>query len=356
MKRMHFRLTPQPGATNRQPARASNIGPSAIALAGLLALAACGGSNSVKGEATLAALNGAPRPALTTSPTTSSPNTTVTNAVPPTTVLPTTTVAPTPTTAAPAPAPPPLVNAAATSSQAVSSAASTPGAVKSLASPPAVIDTTPAVPVIPTAPTGPSLIARTKGGPIYAYNHPPRTPDPAVSDWSFDATTQFGSPTTFLVTAESGIWLQVVLPIRANNTRGWIPRADVNLSQTAIRARVSISQRRVTVWNGNEVLVDTSAVVGKPSTPTPTGLYYVTDVIDSGDPNGVYGPYVLALSARSEVFDFFNGGEPITALHGTSSPWLIGTAASNGCIRLPNSVSTLLAANVPLGASVFIEN
>ena len=63
---------------------------------------------------------------------------------------------------------------------------------------------------------------------------------------------------------------------------------------------------------------------------------------------------MLATSARSDAFDFFNGGEPLVGLHGTNAPELLGSASSNGCVRMPNSVASMLAFRVPLGAAVEI--
>ena len=316
----------------------------ALALVGLLAagLSACGANNdklskkAIIVEASAASTASTVETTTTVSSTLPSTTTAPTSTLAPTTVPPTT-VPPTilpPTTAAPAPAPPPPPVA-----------------------PVIVADSSEPEIVIPAqAPQGPSIVARTRGGTVPAFARIPADPTTTAPTWNFDPETMFGSPTTFLVTAEVGGWLQVVLPIRANNTRGWIPRDTVTLATTNMRALVTISARNVTVYDGNEVVADISAVVGKPSTPTPTGLFYVTDVIDTQDSGGVYGPYVLALSARSEVFDFFNGGEPLTALHGTSSPGLIGTAASNGCIRLPNDMSTFLATRLPLGTAVYIQS
>ena len=42
------------------------------------------------------------------------------------------------------------------------------------------------------------------------------------------------------------------------------------------------------------------------------------------------------------------------AIHGTNRPELIGGAHSNGCIRIPNEVITVLAETVPMGTPVDI--
>ena len=45
----------------------------------------------------------------------------------------------------------------------------------------------------------------------------------------------------------------------------------------------------------------------------------------------------------------FDDGLPVIAFHGTNQPDLIGSAASNGCIRMPNEVVTQLAETIPAG-------
>jgi lipoprotein-anchoring transpeptidase ErfK/SrfK len=41
-------------------------------------------------------------------------------------------------------------------------------------------------------------------------------------------------------------------------------------------------------------------------------------------------------------------------LHGTNEPWLIGTAVSNGCIRLTNDDIIDLYDRTPVGATVVV--
>ncbi len=80
-------------------------------------------------------------------------------------------------------------------------------------------------------------------------------------------------------------------------------------------------------------------VVGKDATRTPTGRFYITDKTDDV-PSSFYGPFILPLNGYSEQLDKFDDGVPVIAMHGTSRPDLLGQAASNGCIRLPNEVIT----------------
>jgi lipoprotein-anchoring transpeptidase ErfK/SrfK len=95
--------------------------------------------------------------------------------------------------------------------------------------------------------------------------------------------------------------------------------------------------------------------VGSSVNPTPTGRYYVTDVVELADPRSAWGPYALGISARSETITEFNGGDGIIGIHGTNRPHTIGQAVSLGCVRLHNDLITQLAAVVRLGTPVEIE-
>ena len=104
----------------------------------------------------------------------------------------------------------------------------------------------------------------------------------------------------------------------------------------------------------DSVIAATKVVVGAADTPTPTGRLYVTD--DEEKYSGsAYGPWILPLSGYSQVMDEFSGGVPVIAMHGTNRPELIGTAASNGCIRMPDAVIEQLHASLPFGTPVDIR-
>jgi lipoprotein-anchoring transpeptidase ErfK/SrfK len=146
-------------------------------------------------------------------------------------------------------------------------------------------------------------------------------------------------------------WFHVELPIRPNGASGWVRAGDVTLADVPTRIVVSVSRRRLTLFqNGRRVLRATVAV-GSPSTPTPTGRYYVNQLLVPDDPDGPFGPGAVGVSAFSNVLTGWTQGGPI-AIHGTNEPWSIGHAVSNGCIRLPNAtlrrVFRLAAAGTPV--------
>lgn len=80
--------------------------------------------------------------------------------------------------------------------------------------------------------------------------------------------------------------------------------------------------------------------VGKPSTPTPVGNF--TIINKQVDPGGPFGTRWMGLS------------KPHYGIHGTNNPASIGTAASNGCVRMNNASVEDLFNIVGVGTEVRI--
>jgi lipoprotein-anchoring transpeptidase ErfK/SrfK len=177
--------------------------------------------------------------------------------------------------------------------------------------------------------------------------------------WLYQNPTYFGNPLVMVVTGVEGDWLKVSITARPNGQEGWVRASDVNLTQHTFHAELVLSERLFTVWNDNTVVAQTNVVVGKDSTPTPLGTFYIAEKIPAAvagvSPNGAYGPWILATNAYSEALEEFDGGLPAVAFHGTNQPDLIGSAASNGCIRMPDDVVSLLADTIPAGTPVTIR-
>ena len=164
-----------------------------------------------------------------------------------------------------------------------------------------------------------------------------------------------GAPLTLLVTAVSGDWVQTYLPMRPNESQGWVPMADVTLSPDPYRITISIAARQLTLFqDGTDMLFQVPVATGTPDSPTPLGHFFVADVLKLTDPQDAYGPYALGLSAFSNTYFSFDGGPGQIAVHGTNQPWVIGGYASHGCVRLANPDITRLAQVVPAGTPVDI--
>jgi lipoprotein-anchoring transpeptidase ErfK/SrfK len=133
-------------------------------------------------------------------------------------------------------------------------------------------------------------------------------------------------------------WLQVRLPWRPNNAAGWINANLVVVRMTPWRIDASTASRTLTLLRAGKAVRTISVVVGKPSTPTPTGLFAIAWAIP-WHPNDFLGSWVLELTAHSDVLQQFDGGDGTVGIHGRGGASLLdplGSAASHGCIRLAN--------------------
>jgi lipoprotein-anchoring transpeptidase ErfK/SrfK len=112
----------------------------------------------------------------------------------------------------------------------------------------------------------------------------------------------------------------------------------VFIAQTRWRIEVSTARRTLTVYRAGARIRSLSVVVGKPSTPTPLGLFAVAWAIP-WNPDDFLGSWVLELTAHSDVLQQFDGGDGTVGIHGRGGASLLdplGSAASHGCIRLAN--------------------
>lgn len=177
--------------------------------------------------------------------------------------------------------------------------------------------------------------------------------EPAIA--ALSNPTKVGAPRVALVVAEAGDWLQVLLPLRPNNSVGWVQRRDVDIASTALRVEIDRGERRLRVFDGDAMVMDETVAVGRSNTPTPTGQFFTTELLRPPNPAGAYGPFALTLSGYSTVFQRFGSGDGEIGVHGTNEPQLLGTEASLGCVRLSNEAMTRLAAMLPLGTPVAIR-
>ena len=171
------------------------------------------------------------------------------------------------------------------------------------------------------------------------------------------ATTPITDERTVLpVLRQDGQWLKVRLPGRPNGHTGWISARATAGSFTGWHIVVDTASRDVIVYWADRLQRVFRAVVGKPSTPTPTGEFFVEESI-ALRPTDVGAPFALALSARSNVLQEFAGGPGQIALHGLENVGGVpGTAVSHGCVRLDNSAMRWLVRRIGPGVPVTITS
>jgi L,D-transpeptidase catalytic domain len=152
---------------------------------------------------------------------------------------------------------------------------------------------------------------------------------------------------------EARLWLRVRLPVRPNGTTGWVLRdalGPLRVVRTQLRVdrrtlQASLLRRGRRIWSSR-------VGVGKPSTPTPAGHFWIRSRLRGLAGNPVYGPYAFGTGAYSVLSGWPGGG--VIGIHGTDEPELIPGRPSHGCIRVPNAAISRLWKLMPVGTPVLV--
>ncbi len=145
----------------------------------------------------------------------------------------------------------------------------------------------------------------------------------------------------------------MLLGIEPNGARGWIRATDVTLERATDRIVVDMSTRVLRHFRDGGLAHRFRIGIGKPSTPTTPGSFFVWAQLEPRDSWGSYGSYVLGLSGFSEVLTYWPGGGRM-AIHGTPDRSDRGAQVSFGCVRVYNRQMDRLR-DVPLGTMVVIR-
>jgi len=149
-------------------------------------------------------------------------------------------------------------------------------------------------------------------------------------------------------------WLRVQMAERPNGVTGWIQSIEVETSVAEHRILIERCARRLTVFQAGQPVRRYPVAVGKGSTPTPLGDFYV-DFLEKWRPSSKYGPWLLSVNGFSEVYRTFGkGGIGQIGIHGTQARTSVGRPTSNGCIRMHNEAIAELASIIAPGTPVLI--
>ncbi len=212
-----------------------------------------------------------------------------------------------------------------------------------------VTTTTAPTTTVPPPPVPVSTELATPNGSIPAYDAPGGQQVDEVGFW-------YGFPMTMPILEEQAGWLRIMMPERPNGHTAWVQADQVTRSTSAWRMVLSLSETRLRVYKDGYEAWSAPVGIGRDSTRTPTGSYFVAVVEKPGPPG--YGPIVLDLNAHSEDIQSWQGaGDAITAFHGPfGAEELIragGGKISNGCIRmLPED--QIKMDGIPVGSPVDI--
>jgi lipoprotein-anchoring transpeptidase ErfK/SrfK len=148
-------------------------------------------------------------------------------------------------------------------------------------------------------------------------------------------------------------WVETQLPGRPNGRIGWVPRDGLGEFHTIhTQLVVSRSKLRATLYKSGKKIFSAPVGVGKASTPTPGGQFWIREKLKGFGP--VYGPLAFGTAAYSNKLTDWPGGG-VVGVHGTNEPNLVPGRPSHGCIRMHNKDILHLARLMPLGTPLLIQ-
>jgi lipoprotein-anchoring transpeptidase ErfK/SrfK len=165
--------------------------------------------------------------------------------------------------------------------------------------------------------------------------------------------SMFGPVHLLALGARDG-WVKVGVPIRPNGTVGWVKSTDVRLQRNFAYIQIELSTNTMRVYDGDAISIETKVAAGTGGTPTPTGLFFVKELVPQKNPAGALGPFAFGLSGFSTVLSTFGNGEGTIGIHGTNAPGKLGGDVSHGCVRVINTNIVSMTKIVPIGTPVEI--
>jgi L,D-transpeptidase catalytic domain len=181
-----------------------------------------------------------------------------------------------------------------------------------------------------------------------------RTPGDRTGAIKLEQGRSMFGPVRLLALGEKNGWIKVAVPIRPNGTVGYVSRSDVRIQRNFVHVQIELSTNTLRVYDGDQLSIETKVAAGTGGTPTPTGLFFVKELVPQTNPAGALGPFAFGLSGFSTVLNTFGNGEGTIGIHGTNAPNKLGGDVSHGCVRVINATILSMTKIIPLGAPVEI--
>ena len=171
--------------------------------------------------------------------------------------------------------------------------------------------------------------------------------------------TPDGFPSLYLLLkqytdAKGKQWLEIRVPGRPNGRIGWVSRGALGAYHlTHWLVVVDRETTHMTVSDNGHKVWSAPVGVGKPSTPTPSGHFWIRERFKISSPSSGYYPYAFGTTDYSTLTDWPGGG--VVGIHGPYyDPTGIPGRISHGCIRLEVAADAWLARHVGLGVPVHV--
>src|SRR5947209_5647167 len=149
-------------------------------------------------------------------------------------------------------------------------------------------------------------------------------------------------------------WVQIRIPARPNGQTGWVKRGALgNFHTTNTLVVVERKHLRMSFYVAGRKIWSAPVGVGKASTPTPAGDYWVRERFMVIPRSSGYYPYAFGTADYSTLKDWEGGG--VVGIHGPyGAAAQIPGRISHGCIRLKVSDDFWLGHHIQLGTPLHV--
>jgi lipoprotein-anchoring transpeptidase ErfK/SrfK len=172
--------------------------------------------------------------------------------------------------------------------------------------------------------------------------------------------TEDGFPEVYLLlrahwAADGTEWVKLRIPARPNGQIGWVQRADLGVFHiTHQRVVVNRARLRLYFFSYGHLVWSAPVAIGKPSTPTPAGRFWIREKFPRLPRSSLYYPYAFGTADYSTLTEWERGG--VVGIHGPygASASQIPGRISHGCIRLRIPDDNWLGQHLDVGAPLRI--
>lgn len=130
--------------------------------------------------------------------------------------------------------------------------------------------------------------------------------------------------------------------------------------QEETRLVLKLGERRVYVYQGDELKASYPVAVGRAGWETPTGSFHILSMVRNPGWTNPFTGEVIPPGPDNPLGErwiaFWTDGSNYIGFHGTPNPESVGRAASHGCIRMYNQDVRKLFDMVSVGTTVTVEH
>lgn len=194
----------------------------------------------------------------------------------------------------------------------------------------------------------------------------PAATKPATTTTATPAVPTKPATTTTVAPTAPGksVTTNTTAPNQPTATPGTKPGTTAATKQPHVGEVISLvlrlKERKVYVYKGDQVLAKYPVAIGKKSTPTVPGEWYVMEKITNpGWTNFNTGKFVKPGPKNpmgERWIGFYTDGKDMIGFHGTPDVKSVGKAVSNGCVRMFNKDVKAIFPLVEVGTVVKVVN